>query len=170
MLGVQKKQNSGNMNRGVRRCLFGPVDHEALRRELNLKFHEILLDDCRRWNFNFQTDTPLPGRFEWEESPAGGTAAFHLKSRQPKSASPVLDEGRPAESEEGRTDQENWPGIFIVCPAEVTPAGKKRPLPTAKQNAQITDFFVKRRRRSTEGKCTNVITSSTEAALCKALR
>ncbi|XP_077374951.1 cyclin dependent kinase inhibitor 1Ca [Festucalex cinctus] len=155
------------MNRSVRRCLFGPVDHEALRREMNLKVHEILLEDCRRWNFNFQTDTPLPGRFEWKESPAGGTAAFYLKSCQPKSASSVLHEDGLAESEEDRTDQEKWPGFFIKCPAEVTPFRRKRPLPKAKQNARITDFFFVKRRRSTEGKRTNVFTSSTEAALCK---
>ncbi|NXI48435.1 CDN1C inhibitor, partial [Galbula dea] len=52
----------------VCRSLFGPVDHEELGRELRNRLREMGEDDQRRWDYNFQTDTPLPGpgRLRWE--------------------------------------------------------------------------------------------------------
>uniref|UniRef100_A0A3B4UQR0 Cyclin-dependent kinase inhibitor 1B-like n=1 Tax=Seriola dumerili TaxID=41447 RepID=A0A3B4UQR0_SERDU len=70
----------------VCRSLFGPVDHEQLRRDLTLKLREMTEQDSRRWNFNFQADVPLLGRFEWEEMPADRAAAFYQESAQLKDA------------------------------------------------------------------------------------
>lgn len=54
---------------GVRRCLFGPVNKEDTR--VYLKELNDMLDarlDCKnKWNFNFSTDTPMQGRFQWEK-------------------------------------------------------------------------------------------------------
>uniref|UniRef100_A0A3Q2YC92 Cyclin-dependent kinase inhibitor domain-containing protein n=1 Tax=Hippocampus comes TaxID=109280 RepID=A0A3Q2YC92_HIPCM len=121
--------------------LFGRVDHEQLHREMKLKFLEISQEDFRRWNFNFKTETPLPGRFEWEKIPPDCTVALHHESSQQKYTSPVLaaeDEDGPAETEEDRSDQENCPGFSNQCAAEVTPVRRKRMPPKAKENAQIT--------------------------------
>uniref|UniRef100_UPI00398F5635 cyclin-dependent kinase inhibitor 1C n=1 Tax=Pristiophorus japonicus TaxID=55135 RepID=UPI00398F5635 len=65
----------------VCRSLFGPIDHEELRRETKSKLREIGERDRRKWNFNFATDTPLEGgEYEWE---AGGDApAFYRESVQ----------------------------------------------------------------------------------------
>ncbi|KAL0155956.1 hypothetical protein M9458_050219, partial [Cirrhinus mrigala] len=41
---------------GTCRNLFGPVDHDKLRREL--------------WNFNFSEGQPLDGDLKWEENRA----------------------------------------------------------------------------------------------------
>ncbi|NWR71927.1 CDN1C inhibitor, partial [Centropus bengalensis] len=52
----------------VCRSLFGPVDHEELGRELRNRLREMGEDEQRRWDYNFHTDTPLPGpgRLRWE--------------------------------------------------------------------------------------------------------
>ncbi|XP_074853911.1 cyclin-dependent kinase inhibitor 1C [Carettochelys insculpta] len=69
---------------GVCRNLFGPVDHEELSRELKSKLREISEDDQRRWDYNFQTDTPLagPGRLQWEELDGGSVPAFYRETLQ----------------------------------------------------------------------------------------
>ncbi|XP_067396715.1 cyclin-dependent kinase inhibitor 1C [Emydura macquarii macquarii] len=69
---------------GVCRNLFGPVDHEELSRELKSKLREISEDDQRRWDYNFQTDTPLdgPNRLQWEEVEGSSVPAFYRETLQ----------------------------------------------------------------------------------------
>ncbi|KAG5839081.1 cyclin-dependent kinase inhibitor 1Ca [Anguilla anguilla] len=64
------------------RNLFGPVDHEELNREMKMQLREISDRDQRRWNFNFETDTPLSGDYEWEETPTDSTPVFYQESVQ----------------------------------------------------------------------------------------
>nr|XP_055048511.1 cyclin-dependent kinase inhibitor 1 [Misgurnus anguillicaudatus] len=59
------------------RSLFGPVDHEELRRELTSKLKEIAEHDRQRWNFDFGEGRPLDGELEWEESPAEDCPIFY---------------------------------------------------------------------------------------------
>nr|XP_046250706.1 cyclin-dependent kinase inhibitor 1Ca [Scatophagus argus] len=163
------------------RSLFGPVDHDQLRRELKQKLKEITEQDSRRWNFNFQTETPLAGRFQWEEIPADCAAALYQESAQLKDAvcpSQTEDDDRLSDSEESMgTDQENCSSISNTpkCPAEGTPVQRKRTFSKAAakpgKNARITDFFAKRRRTTETKKALNPLhTSSSEAALCKTIR
>ncbi|XP_070823406.1 cyclin dependent kinase inhibitor 1Ca [Chaetodon trifascialis] len=164
----------------VCRSLFGPVDHDQLRRDLKLKLKEITEQDSRRWNFNFQTETPLPGRFQWEEIPADCAAALYQEPAQLKDAvcSHTEDDDRLSDREEGAgTDQENCSSISNTRkrPAEVTPVRRKRTLPKLaakpRDNARITDFFAKRRRMTETKSILNPFhTSSTEAAQCKTIR
>ncbi|XP_028258045.1 cyclin dependent kinase inhibitor 1Ca [Parambassis ranga] len=164
----------------VCRRLFGPVDHDQLRRDLKEKLREITEEDSRRWNFNFQSETPLPGRFQWEEIPADCTAQFYQVSAHQKdadSAPNIQDECRLSDREEGAgTDQENCSSISntLKCPAELTPVRRKRTLSkvgtkSRDNNARITDFFVKRR-RTTETKSIQGPFHSSEAAQCKTIR
>ncbi|KAG7242649.1 hypothetical protein INR49_020022 [Caranx melampygus] len=163
----------------VCRSLFGPVDHDQLRRDLKLKLREIAEQDSRRWNFNFQTDMPLPGRFEWEEMPADCAAAFYQESAQLRDAvsSPNTEDDDRLSDREGSagTDQENCSSISNTrkCPVEVTPGRRKRTLSRAAakpgHNARITDFFAKRR-RTTETKSILSPFHSSEAASCKTIR
>lgn len=67
---------------GVCRNLFGPVDHDELNREMKSKLREISERDQRRWNFNFDSDKPLLGEYEWEESPVESSPAFYQESVQ----------------------------------------------------------------------------------------
>lgn len=67
---------------GVCRNLFGPVDHDELNREMKDKLREISERDQQRWNFNFETDTPLDGDYEWQSVSADKTPAFYQDSIQ----------------------------------------------------------------------------------------
>jgi len=56
-------------NSRVRRCLFGrPSDAERSAAMSDWNDHERLIADeqRRKWNFDFETMTPLPGRWQWE--------------------------------------------------------------------------------------------------------
>uniref|UniRef100_T1JB93 Cyclin-dependent kinase inhibitor domain-containing protein n=1 Tax=Strigamia maritima TaxID=126957 RepID=T1JB93_STRMM len=53
----------------ARRNLFGPVDHEQTRRMLNREMARITRKDTKRWNFNFQSEKPLTGRYDWTPVP-----------------------------------------------------------------------------------------------------
>ncbi|KFQ15154.1 Cyclin-dependent kinase inhibitor 1, partial [Leptosomus discolor] len=50
----------------VCRNLFGPVDHHQLQNDFEDLFRQHLEEAQQRWNFNFETETPLEGHFEWE--------------------------------------------------------------------------------------------------------
>ncbi|XP_029010659.1 cyclin-dependent kinase inhibitor 1B [Betta splendens] len=67
---------------GVCRNLFGPVDHDELNQEMKSKMREISERDQQRWNFNFETNTPLNGDYEWEEVPVDKTPVFYRDSVQ----------------------------------------------------------------------------------------
>ncbi|XP_061855989.1 cyclin-dependent kinase inhibitor 1C [Colius striatus] len=66
------------------RSLFGPVDHEEVGRELRSRLQEMGEADQRRWDYNFQTDTPLPGpgRLSWEEVDGSTVPAFYRETLQ----------------------------------------------------------------------------------------
>ncbi|KAK7913424.1 hypothetical protein WMY93_013635 [Mugilogobius chulae] len=116
----------------ARRSLFGPVDHEQLRRELSQRLRDITEQDCRRWNFDFQSHAPLPGRFQWQEVSAGCTADFYLQENRetPKDQTQRSGEAeerlRPRDEEDvPASDQENCPHKWNI-PAELTPVRRKR--------------------------------------------
>lgn len=69
---------------GVCRNLFGPVDHDELERELQSKLREICDDSQRRWDYNFQSEAPLPGpaRLQWEEVEGHAVPAFYRETLQ----------------------------------------------------------------------------------------
>lgn len=62
---------------GVRRNLFGPVDHQQLQQD----FHRLLCMNVevakQRWNFDFQSESPTPGLVEWEEMQCQDVPAFY---------------------------------------------------------------------------------------------
>ncbi|TNN51318.1 Cyclin-dependent kinase inhibitor 1B [Liparis tanakae] len=181
----------------VCRSLFGPVDHEQLRRDLALKLRELEEQDSRRWNFNFHTETPLSGRFQWDEVPAAGrfqwdevpaaaAAAVYRECARPtdgaccSAVAASAARGGVSDREDGAgKDQENRSSVSNTrraCPAEATTAARRkrtlsRPAAKPGRNARITDFFAKRRRTAeSRSILTPFLTSSSEAAACKTLR
>lgn len=113
----------------VRRSLFGPVDHEQLRRELRQRLKEMSEQDSRRWNFDFQTDTPLAGRFQWEEVPLDCAAALYQESADRGTPTTVYPTSTETEDRlSARNDQENCSSISNtrLRPADETPVRRKR--------------------------------------------
>ncbi|KAM9372778.1 cyclin-dependent kinase inhibitor 1C [Phaethornis superciliosus] len=132
---------AGNGRSPVCRSLFGPVDHEELGRELRNRLREMGEADQRRWDYNFQTDTPLPGpgRLRWEEVEGGAVPAFYRETLQvgrhriPLLRAPPSPPPPPAaKGPGGRLNREN----------RTAPRRRSRRGP----RARITDFFVRRKR------------------------
>nr|XP_061812485.1 cyclin-dependent kinase inhibitor 1B-like [Nerophis lumbriciformis] len=150
---------------GVCRNLFGPVDHDELSREMNIKLREISERDRQRWNFNFEENTPLDGDYQWVEVSSDNIPAFYQGSSQlsvpatpvkqhpdatERLAAPVESDAPPAElNQENRADKLNSRGLAhrrAAC------GGRKRPTAPEDDNTHITDFFVKRK-KAAERKC-----------------
>ncbi|NXI38849.1 CDN1A inhibitor, partial [Galbula dea] len=50
----------------VCRNLFGPLDSHQLQHDFEELMKQHLEETTKRWNFNFETETPLEGQFKWE--------------------------------------------------------------------------------------------------------
>lgn len=54
----------------ARRCLFGKPDRETIKRNKEDFYKTMKMEiekKNQKWNFNFETDTPLEGRYQWEK-------------------------------------------------------------------------------------------------------
>ncbi|XP_064369199.1 cyclin-dependent kinase inhibitor 1C [Dromaius novaehollandiae] len=147
----------------VCRSLFGPLDHEELGRELQSRLREMSEADQRRWDYNFHTDTPLPGpgRLRWEEVEGAAVPAFYREApqqrgRPPGPAAPLRDKPPPppaaAEAPppaakappgapRGRPSRENRAAPSPPQPPPPPPSSRRRRPP-----ARATDFFARRKR------------------------
>ncbi|XP_056318891.1 cyclin dependent kinase inhibitor 1Ca [Danio aesculapii] len=157
----------------VCRNLFGPVDHEELHCEMKRKLQEISERDQSRWNFNFETNSPLPGDYEWEAISEDTLPFFYKDKVQHKRAraatsvnatgdasstvdcgisrSPVAQESEGVPSRPNEPNQENISGALNSKPARSSVLRNRRKrslIPESPRNStpQITDFFPKRKR------------------------
>lgn len=64
-MSVDRGTRTGRV-KAVNRNLFGTVDHEQIRDDLNREMSRILEEKKRKWNFDFENFQPLPGRYKWE--------------------------------------------------------------------------------------------------------
>ena len=79
-MSVSSLLRRGNKGASVRRCLFGPVDHEENNRFLKQQLKIQEQESCKKWNFDFNTMTPLDGKYAWEPVVEGEIpAAYDLK-------------------------------------------------------------------------------------------
>lgn len=157
---------------GVCRSLFGPVDHDELNREMKEKLREISERDQQRWNFNFETDTPLDGDYEWQSVSVDKTPVFYQDSIQNGKirvpAAPVTSPSDSALPETpgmdalerlavpessstpcaGEPNQENRTDKLNSGKAATrqVPCVRRKRTAATDNNTHITDFFVKRKR------------------------
>ncbi|KAJ7332933.1 hypothetical protein JRQ81_015113 [Phrynocephalus forsythii] len=54
-------------SRKLCRNLFGPVDHEQLQKDFQSLMRVQLEEAQQKWNFDFETETPLEGNYKWEK-------------------------------------------------------------------------------------------------------
>ncbi|KAM7300047.1 cyclin-dependent kinase inhibitor 1B [Ixodes scapularis] len=114
--------------RSVKRCLFDAVDHGDVRRQL-AKESDARLDRFRRqYNFDLRTETPLPGRYDWSDSPVSTTTTIQARDAV---ASDATEEVRPA---------------AIASQVPVTSERRE----SESRQVSITAFFQSRKRRSQE--------------------
>ncbi|XP_037788201.1 cyclin-dependent kinase inhibitor 1B-like [Penaeus monodon] len=57
----------------LRKNLFGPVDHSENLRFVHEELEKITKEDSERWNFDFKTEQPKEGRYEWVAVGEGAT-------------------------------------------------------------------------------------------------
>ncbi|KAM9220335.1 cyclin-dependent kinase inhibitor 1C isoform 2-T2 [Dugong dugon] len=119
------------------RRLFGPVDHEALRVELQARLAELHAEEQRRWDYDFELDRPLPGpgRLQWIEVDSESVPAFYRETvqvgrcrlqvgpRGPRAAGAGPPPGPPdAETLDGRGEAPAPPPSAPVAPPSPAPA------------------------------------------------
>ncbi|KAL8168497.1 UNVERIFIED_CONTAM: hypothetical protein K2H54_000504 [Gekko kuhli] len=54
-------------SRKLCRNLFGAVDHEQLQNDFQSMMKAELEEAQRKWNFDFETESPLEGDYKWEK-------------------------------------------------------------------------------------------------------
>uniref|UniRef100_A0A147BTF5 Putative cyclin-dependent kinase inhibitor n=1 Tax=Ixodes ricinus TaxID=34613 RepID=A0A147BTF5_IXORI len=117
--------------RSVKRCLFDAVDHGDVRRQL-AKESDARLDRFRRqYNFDLRTETPLPGRYDWSDSPVSTTTTTTTIQARDAVASDATQEVRPA---------------AIASQVPVTSERRE----SESRQVSITAFFQSRKRPSQE--------------------
>ncbi|XP_049748790.1 cyclin-dependent kinase inhibitor 1C isoform X3 [Elephas maximus indicus] len=119
------------------RRLFGPVDHEALRVELQARLAELHAEEQRRWDYDFELDRPLPGpgRLQWIEVDSESVPAFYRETvqvgrcrlqvgpRGPRAAGTDPPPGPPAaETLDGRGEAPAPPPSAPIAPPGPDPA------------------------------------------------
>ncbi|XP_056399473.1 cyclin-dependent kinase inhibitor 1B-like isoform X4 [Hyla sarda] len=158
----------GAGGRGVCRSLFGPIDHDELRSELKRQLKEIQASDCQRWNFDFESGTPLKGTFCWEPLESKEMPGLYRESRLcPASATPVsrqtsprlpvppadTREESPAETVQQNKEcaKENADKAVKKCqgvkgPSKTSAHSTPSLLRKRETSTSITDYFPKRKR------------------------
>lgn len=53
-------------NPKIRRCLFGPVDHNILDLILDEELNKAREVSQKKWNFDFENEAAIPGRYQWK--------------------------------------------------------------------------------------------------------
>ena len=97
------KRRSATTESRARRCLFGrPTDPEQTDTMSDWQAHERIINEekTRRWNFDFERQQPLPGRWQWERVSRPGcqqTPPGHPSddATPTATASPSADEAAP---------------------------------------------------------------------------
>ncbi|KAM6115163.1 cyclin-dependent kinase inhibitor 1C [Pterocles gutturalis] len=139
---------AGHDRSPVCRSLFGPVDHEELGRELRNRLREMGEDDQRRWDYNFHTDTPLPGpgRLRWEEVEGGAVPAFYRETLQVGRHRVPLRRAPPSPPPPPTPAAGKGPGGRLSRENRAAPRRRGMRLRRRGPTARITDFFAKRKR------------------------
>ncbi|XP_023393129.1 cyclin-dependent kinase inhibitor 1C [Pteropus vampyrus] len=147
------------------RSLFGPVDHEELSRELQMRLAELTAEDQRRWDYNFQQDMPLPGpgRLQWTEVDSESVPAFYRETVQvgrcrlllaprprPDGAAANPPPGPPTAAAGGGAAIKKLPGPLIS-------GSPGRPRLDRLRALSPVDFFAKRKRPAPEAKASNEV-------------
>lgn len=146
----------------VCRNLFGPVDHDELSRDMKAKLQEISEHSQQRWNFDFDSHTPLDGDYQWEEVEVERTPAFYRESapadrsrstplRQPSSPDSVLAESpETVDVLERLALPDSSPGSSPASPVEVNQENRADKLNSGKASRTRSSCVRRKRTETTD--------------------
>nr|XP_013798035.1 PREDICTED: cyclin-dependent kinase inhibitor 1 [Apteryx mantelli mantelli] len=123
----------------VCRNLFGPVDHNQLQNDFQNLLRQQLEEAQDRWNFNFETDTPLEGRFEWERVFVDQQLLSLSKANSSESRSCSLAHKVPSKDHLGQASSEMPQQDSEACTASSPQRLKRR-------QTTVKDFYNSKRR------------------------
>ncbi len=86
-------------SRKVCRSLWGPVDHDQIAKDLEREQKKITKEMSHKWNYDFEADKPLEGRWAWCEEKKVGRS-----QKRPKSGPTPQAKRRRAEQQNGTSD------------------------------------------------------------------
>ncbi|XP_061523876.1 cyclin-dependent kinase inhibitor 1-like [Phycodurus eques] len=133
----------------VRRNLFGPVNHQQLRKDFQRLLCMNIEEANKRWNYDFRRDAPGTGtNVQWEEVRCQDVPGFYHSGtvrpaawlgKPPRRSSASSGEGSPESCSSSGSEDEYL---------EVITRGYYRlRRPEKDRQASITDFFKVKRRR-----------------------
>lgn len=144
---------------GVRRSLFGPLDHGELRRDLQSRLQGMAEEARDRWGFDFQAGRPVPGSgLLWEPVCGSVVPAFYREKSQgccrPGQGVEVPAEGTSActagpgnaAASVGAQDPDCAGEESNQENRDLGPSARGGLMRPAESTCRITDFFPKRKR------------------------
>ncbi|KAJ8314563.1 hypothetical protein KUTeg_006713 [Tegillarca granosa] len=98
----------------VRRCLFGPPDHDSIKKDLKKLEDQNISEMSTVYNFDFKNDVPLHGRYHWEVISSEHIPEFYKKGYESRKTVRVNREkcSRPSLSD---SDDDSSQGNSHVC-------------------------------------------------------
>jgi len=87
----------------VKRALFGPTDHEENLRFVRNELKKARSEAASRWNFDFDSERPLDGRYSWQEVRSSSAVTAVLNPEKHQTSKELR---RPEGSKENRLSQE----------------------------------------------------------------
>lgn len=138
-------------SRNVCRNLFGPVDHEELRKDIEKHKREHAEAEKREYNFDFENEKPLEGRYLWEKLPSTcrkSSAISNCKSESSTTEKPLVSEAETASYTNSAKNHLSDASRKVV----------------ENENHKITEFFRAKKRKLDEFLLKEDQTTSSEAA------
>ncbi|XP_021001413.1 cyclin-dependent kinase inhibitor 1 [Parasteatoda tepidariorum] len=138
---AMRRNFGSDVNRRVCRKLFETSDPNPVGPAVFLKKmqEEIRKRDTERWNFDFLTETPLAGRYQWEPVFANKSSSSKKQSTAPESNREERVQQAPVE-----------PIVEEIHKAGPTTQKKKKTGAGASSQHKITDFMTTKKRRNPE--------------------
>ena len=77
----------------VKRCLFGRGNTEENIKFAKREMEKSLAESKKKWNFDFENERPMEGRFEWQSSPY---PKIQLRSKRPEDKQENVENLKPS--------------------------------------------------------------------------
>jgi len=136
----------------VKRALFGPTDHEENLRFVRNELKKARSEAASRWNFDFDTERPLDGRYSWQEVRSSSAVTAVLNPEKHQTSKELR---RPEGSKENRLSQAD---------TEPLPGGPSLSSPDSLLSAPATSVDLKTPPQTAEPSSSSSVSSSSAGA------